>query len=166
MEVVFIILFFVLITMLTHANLCVQIKQMDMALNYSRKKKIKVNRIPLYFPNDRKNESKEGPTLENPNEGVYLPAFVCALVQYFIVLLAIVFAVLVLTEIIPGSMVMGFVYGLIALIAIYSIVIDQIRAHYERKYAMQKEFLKEEIRQILAQREKEENTSNQERKQI
>lgn len=163
---VFVIGFVVLISLAALFILKGSLKRMDQALNYSRKKKINVKRIPLYFPNDRKNESKDGPTLENPNEGVYLPAFVCALVLYFIVLLAIVFAVLVLTKIIPDSMVNWFFYGFMGLIGLYAIVVDEIRRHYELKYAMQKEFLKEEIRQILAQREKEENTSNTDNEQI
>lgn len=161
MEVVSVILFLVLVSIISVTALLVPIKQIDKALNFSRKKKIKVKWIPMYFPNDRKDESKEGPTLENPNEGVYLPAFICALVQYFIVLLAIVFAVLVLTEIIPDSMVMGFVYGLFGLIVIFECVLDGIRRHYRYKYQFNKEFLKEEIRQILAEREKESKDNEQ-----
>lgn len=58
------------------------IRPMDIYLNYSMKKKIKTKKIPLYFPNDRTNESLYGPSLENPNEGTYLPAFICSIVTY------------------------------------------------------------------------------------
>lgn len=70
------------------------IRPMDVYLNYSMKKKIKTKKIPLYFPSDRANESLYGPSLENPNEGTYLPAFICSIVTY---VLAIVLLILLMS---------------------------------------------------------------------
>ncbi|MCM1194344.1 MAG: hypothetical protein NC332_00200 [Firmicutes bacterium] len=66
------------------------IRPMDIYLNYSMKKKIKTKKIPLYFPSDRANESLYGPSLENPNEGTYLPAFISSLVTYILAIVLLI----------------------------------------------------------------------------
>lgn len=146
--------FLVLIIGMAIGVLCVFIKQMDQALNFSMKKKINVKKIPLYFPNDRKNESKLGDTLENPNEGVYLPTFICSLITYFIVLLAIIYVVLVFTIKMPESIGMGFLYGFLILMIVYGIIVNALRRHYKYKYFDNQEYWKSEIRKKLAELKK------------
>lgn len=135
--------------------LCVFIKQMDQALNFSMKKKVKVKKIPLYFPNDRENESKLGETLENPNEGVYLPTFICSLITYFILLLAIIYVILVFTIKMPEQIGMGLLYGFIILMVVYGIIVNALRRYYKNKYYDNQEYWKSEVRKKLAEREKE-----------
>lgn len=60
----------------------VQTDKVDMALNYSMKKKVNTDKIPLWFPSNRATESAFGPSLEQPNKGTYLPAFVCCCITY------------------------------------------------------------------------------------
>ena len=68
---------------------------MDRALNYSMKKKIRTKKIPLWFPSDRKNESAFGPSLEEPNEGTYLPAFVSCIITYAILFASVIAQIVV-----------------------------------------------------------------------
>ena len=146
------ILFLVLIILMAAGILGVLIKKMDSALNFSMKKKIKDKRIPLYFPNDRANETKLGETLENPNEGVYLPTFICSLVTYFIVLLAIVYVILVFTINMPASVGTGLMYGFIFLMVLYGCVVDALLRHYIVKYLNNQEEWKAKIKEKLAER--------------
>ena len=68
---------------------------MDRALNYSMKKKIRTKKIPLWFPSDRKNESAFGHSLEEPNEGTYLPAFVSCIITYAILFASVIAQIVV-----------------------------------------------------------------------
>lgn len=145
--------FLILIIGMAAAILGVFIKQMDRALNFSMKKKIKVKYIPLYFPNDRKNESKLGETLENPNEGVYCPTFICSLITYFIVLLAIIYFVLVFTINMPESICVGLLYGFIVLMLVYGIIVNALLRHYKLKYQDNQEYWKSEVRKKLMEQE-------------
>ena len=148
------IIFLVLIIGLAADHICIFIKKIDQALNFSMKKKIKVKRIPLYFPNDRKNESKLGETLENPNEGVYLPAFICCLVTYFSVLLAIVYAILGCTITMPELIDAVLFYGFIVIMGVYAVIFDGLRRHYKYKYYDNQEYWIAEVKKKIAEREK------------
>ena len=150
------IIFLVLIIGLAADHICIFIKKIDQALNFSMKKKIKVKRIPLYFPNDRKNESKLGETLENPNEGVYLPAFICCLVTYFIVLLAIVYVILVFTINMPSLVKKGMIYGFIIIMVVYGVILERLLIHYMDKYQGKQEYWIAEVKKKIVEREKEE----------
>lgn len=149
-----VVLFLALMILMAAGIIGVLVKKIDRALNFSMKKKIKVRGIPLYFPNDRKNESKLGKTLENPNEGVYLPTFICSLITYFIVLLAIIYSILVFTVEIPKPIVNGLMYGFLGIMIVYGVIIDGLLYHYNTKYINHQEEWKEKIRNILDENEK------------
>ncbi len=134
------------------ATFTMMIGPMDSYLNYSMKKKIKTKGIPLYFPSDRVNESLNGPSLEDPNEGTYLPAFVCSIVTYslslVLLIMMIVIQFVVKSELATNAVVF---ISFIAMV-INAVVCLVLRERYKKKYYLHKEEWINKITEIKAQR--------------
>ena len=105
---------------------------MDRMLNYSMKKKVKTKKIPLWFPSDRKNESAFGPSLEQPNEGTYLPAFISCIILYMTCLLSVVSMIVVHFIVKNNSVDLYLMIGVIALILLEVLFIRIMIEHYEQ----------------------------------
>ncbi len=124
------------------------LREIDSNLNYSMKKKIVTKKIPLYFPNDRINESMYGPTLEYPNEGTYLPAFVLSILTYiigFAYIVTVIVCAICLTETLVFKVA---AYGLLV-IGAWEILLIVIGKTYEHKYFKNRDANIKKISQIL-----------------
>ncbi len=139
-------------------NFATVITPMDSLLNYSMKKKVITDKIPLYFPNNRTQESLYGPSLEEPNKGTYLPAFICSIVTYLLTL-GIIVALLVLYFGVKDEQ----STNTMAIIGFVIMVVNQavgaiLNGHYKKKYAQHKDEL---INQIMKIKENKDSNSNQ-----
>lgn len=126
---------------------------MDRMLNYSMKKKVKTKKIPLWFPSDRKNESAFGPSLEQPNEGTYLPAFICCIILYMTCLLSVVSMIVVHFIVKNNSVDLYLMIGVIALVSLELLFIRIMIEHYERKYFDNQVYYMNKINSIINQKE-------------
>lgn len=124
------------------------LRDIDSFLNYSMKKKIITDKWPLYFPNDRKNESLHGPTIEEPNKGTYLPAFVLSILTYILGLayfVVTILGVVFLPEIQAFNMSL---YGLVVVV-VWGMILLIIAKIYDNKYYKNRAANIEKISQIL-----------------
>lgn len=126
---------------------------MDRMLNYSMKKKVKTKKIPLWFPSDRKNESAFGPSLEQPNEGTYLPAFISCIILYMTCLLSVVSMIVVHFIVKNNSVDLYLMIGVIALILLEVLFIRIMIEHYERKYFDNQAYYMNKINSVINQKE-------------
>lgn len=126
---------------------------MDRMLNYSMKKKVKTKKIPLWFPSDRKNESAFGPSLEQPNEGTYLPAFISCIILYMTCLLSVVSMIVVHFIVKNNSVDLYLMIGVIALILLEVLFIRIMIEHYEQKYFNNQLYYMNKINSIINQKE-------------
>lgn len=122
---------------------------MDRMLNYSMKKKVKTKKIPLWFPSDRKNESAFGPSLEQPNEGTYLPAFISCIMLYMSCLLSVVSMIVVHFIVKNNSVDLYLMIGVIALILLEVLFIRIMIEHYEQKYFNNQPYYMNKINDII-----------------
>lgn len=138
------------------ATFTMMIRPMDSFLNYSMVKKIKTKGIPLYFPSDRVNESLYGPSLEEPNEGTYLPAFVCSIVTYALSVILLV-VLTVIHFVIKDQSITNVVVS-ISFVAMLgnACVCLVLRERYKKKYFLCKDELINKIMEIKAQQSDEE----------
>ncbi len=129
------------------------LKEIDSNLNYSMKKKVITKKIPLYFPNDRKNESLYGPTLEEPNEGTYLPAFVLSILTYIIGLAYVTTSIVSIICLSESNAFKVAAYGLL-IIGAWEIILIVIGKVYEHKYFKNRDANIQKISQILKDNKK------------
>lgn len=147
----------VAIVVLALGTFVMMIRPMDSYLNYSMRKKVKTNKIPLYFPNDRTNESLYGPSLEDPNVGAYLPAFVCSIVTYVLALILLVVLVVVRVALKNDK-----ITDLLAVCSFVAMMMNAtvcliLRERYKKKYFLHKDEL---IAKITAIKEQQKNEKN------
>lgn len=131
-------------------------KELDEVLNYSMKRKVYAKKLQFLFPSDRANESTYGPSLEQPNCGTYLPAFVMCVISYVICVISLI-CVLAVHFIIKNDMVD--MYIMIAAILLPSenvLCIRILHEHYLHKYAKHQP---EHIELLNAEIEKHNDTS-------
>lgn len=129
------------------------IRPIDVYLNYSMKRKINTKKIPLYFPSDRVNESLHGPSLENPNVGTYLPAFVCAVVTYSISTSLLILLVIIQFTI-QDIEITKCVVEICFIIMLGNAIVDCVlREHYKKKYFLNQEQYKNKIMLIKCDNE-------------
>lgn len=139
------------IVVLALATFTMMIRPMDVYLNYSMRRKIKTNKIPLYFPSDRTNESLYGPALENPNEGTYFPAFVCSIVTYilsFILIIGLIVSHFTINNELITNAVAAICFVVMMINATVCLV---LRERYRKKYFLHKDELIDKIMSIKAQ---------------
>lgn len=108
--------------------------QMDERLNYSMKRKVNTDRIPLWFPSNRATESALGPSLEQPNKGTYLPAFVCCCVTYALTIIAVIMLIVVhycFSSSTADKICLSVVY---ILVFFNNAVVSVLATHYHKKY--------------------------------
>ena len=122
--------------------------EMDRALNYSMKKKIRTKKIPLWFPSDRRNESAFGPSLEEPNEGTYLPAFICCIITYAILFVSVISQIIVHCVVKVYKVDVYMMLGTFAANIINTCVVRTIVEHYARKYAWNRPYYMNKISEI------------------
>lgn len=122
--------------------------EMDRALNYSMKKKIRTKKIPLWFPSDRRNESAFGPSLEEPNEGTYLPAFICCIITYVILFVSVICQIIVHCVVKVYKVDVYMMLGTFAANIINTCVVRTIVEHYARKYAWNRPYYMNKISEI------------------
>lgn len=124
---------------------------MDSYLNYSMIKKIKTKGLPLYFPSDRAKESFYGPSLEDPNEGTYLPAFICSIVTYSLSLVLLIMMI-VIQFVVKSELVTNVVVS-ISFIAMFinAVICLILRERYKKKYFLHKEEWINKIKKIKTQ---------------
>ncbi len=122
--------------------------EMDRALNYSMKKKIRAKKIPLWFPSDRKNESAFGPSLEEPNEGTYLPAFIWCIITYVILFVSVISQITVHCVVKVYKVDVYMMLGTFAANIINTCVVRTIVEHYARKYAWNKPYYMNKISEV------------------
>lgn len=122
---------------------------MDRMLNYSMKKKVKTKKTPLWFPSDRKNESAFGPSLEQPNEGTYLPAFISCIILYMTCLLSVVSMIVVHFIVKNNSVDLYLMIGVMALVLLEVLFIRIMIEHYERKYFNNQPYYMNKINDII-----------------
>lgn len=125
------------------------IEIMDKILNYSMKKKVKTKKIPLWFPSDRKNESASGPSLEQPNEGTYLPAFIFSIIAYSICVVSIVTLITVHFVVRDDSVDLYLMIGVVVASILEIITVRLLIEHYERKYFNNQPYYIDKIRAII-----------------
>lgn len=141
----------------------VLIMAMDGFLNYSLKKKVKTKGIPLWFPSDRKNESAFGPSIEQPNEGTYLPAFICCCVTYALSFILIIITISVHFCLL-NKLVDKYIAIATAIICVMNLfVIRLLIEHYKNKYFKNQPYYIAKISSILDSKEK--STSDNVREQ-
>lgn len=139
------------------------IKSMDGFLNYSMLKKVVTKKIPLWFPSDRKNESAYGPSLEQPNEGTYLPAFICCCVTYALSFILIIITISVHFCLL-NKLVDKYIAIATAIICVMNLfVIRLLIEHYKNKYFKNQPYYIAKISSILDSKEK--STSDNVREQ-
>lgn len=122
--------------------------EMDRALNYSMKKKIRTKKIPLWFPSDRRNESAFGPSLEEPNEGTYLPAFICCIITYAILFVSVISQIIVHCVVKVDKVDAYMMLGTSAVNVVNTCVVRTIVEHYARKYFWNKPYYMNKISAI------------------
>ena len=128
--------------------------EMDRALNYSMKKKIRTKKIPLWFPSDRKNESAFGPSLEEPNEGTYLPAFVSCIITYAILFASVIAQIVVHCVVKVDKVDAYMILGTSAANILNTCVVRSIVEHYVRKYSWNKPYYMNKISAIQKDKDK------------
>ena len=125
------------------------IKSMDGFLNYSMLKKVVTKKIPLWFPSDRKNESAYGPSLEQPNEGTYLPAFICCCVTYALSFILIIITISVHFCLL-NKLVDKYIAIATAIICVMNLfVIRLLIEHYKKKYFKNQPYYIDKINDII-----------------
>lgn len=110
-------------------------KDLDITLNYSMKKKVHAKKLQFLFLSNRANELTFGPSLEQPNCGTYLPAFVMSVISCFICIISII-CVLTVHFVIKNDMID--MYIMIATILLPSANVLCVRILHEQylhKYA-------------------------------
>lgn len=132
----------------------VLIMAMDGFLNYSMKKKVKTKGIPLWFPSDRKNESAFGPSIEQPNEGTYLPAFICCCITYALSI-SLIIIIISVHFCLQNKMIDKCILIATAILCGINVsVVGLLKEHYRNKYFKNQPFYIAKISSILDSKEK------------
>ncbi len=125
------------------------IKSMDGFLNYSMLKKVVTKKIPLWFPSDRKNESAYGPSLEQPNEGTYLPAFICCCITYALSI-SLIIIIISVHFCLQNKMIDKCILIATAILCGINVsVVGLLKEHYRNKYFKNQPFYIAKISSIL-----------------
>lgn len=110
------------------------IDKMDMFLNYSMKKKVYAKKLQFLFPSNRANESTYGPSLEQPNRGTYLPAFICCCITYGLFIILQILALIIHFCLQNKYADLCILWTIVGVCCVNTFAISVLREHYMKKY--------------------------------
>lgn len=128
------------------------IDKMDMFLNYSMKKKVDTKKLAFLFPSNRANESTYGPSLEQPNRGTYLPAFICCCITYAISIILFIVALVIHFSLKNQHADLCVLWTTIGVCATNTLAIRVINEYYMKKYYKNQPYWIDHINAEIARR--------------